>query len=81
MLKFLYDDNQCVEFEWYIFIIFMVLINGVEGIGIGWFCKIFNFDVCEIVNNIRCLMDGEEFLLMFLSYKNFKGIIEELVLN
>lgn len=42
----------------------MVLVNGAEGIGIGWFCKIFNFDVREIVNNIRRLMDGEEFLLM-----------------
>lgn len=42
----------------------MVLINGVEGIGIGWFCKIFNFDVREVVNNIRWFLDGEEFLFM-----------------
>ncbi|KAM5273415.1 DNA topoisomerase 2-alpha [Ctenodactylus gundi] len=80
-LKFLYDDNQRVEPEWYIPIIPMVLINGAEGIGTGWSCKIPNFDVREVVNNIRCLMDGEEPLPMIPSYKNFKGTIEELAPN
>nr|5GWK_A Chain A, DNA topoisomerase 2-alpha [Homo sapiens]5GWK_B Chain B, DNA topoisomerase 2-alpha [Homo sapiens] len=80
-LKFLYDDNQRVEPEWYIPIIPMVLINGAEGIGTGWSCKIPNFDVREIVNNIRRLMDGEEPLPMLPSYKNFKGTIEELAPN
>ncbi|KAK2503893.1 hypothetical protein MC885_011414 [Smutsia gigantea] len=80
-LKFLYDDNQRVEPEWYIPIIPMVLVNGAEGIGTGWSCKIPNFDVREVVNNIRCLMDGEEPLPMLPSYKNFKGTIEELAAN
>ncbi|KAL0597809.1 DNA topoisomerase 2-alpha [Plecturocebus cupreus] len=80
-LKFLYDDNQRVEPEWYIPIIPMVLINGAEGIGTGWSCKIPNFDVREVVNNIRRLMDGEEPLPMLPSYKNFKGTIEELAPN
>ncbi|XP_048221959.1 DNA topoisomerase 2-alpha [Perognathus longimembris pacificus] len=80
-LKFLYDDNQRVEPEWYIPIIPMVLINGAEGIGTGWSCKIPNFDVREVVNNIRRLMDGEEPLPMLPSYKNFKGTIEELASN
>lgn len=80
-LKFLYDDNQRVEPEWYIPIIPMVLINGAEGIGTGWSCKIPNFDIREVVNNIRRLMDGEEPLPMLPSYKNFKGTIEELVPN
>ncbi|XP_036124257.1 DNA topoisomerase 2-alpha [Molossus molossus] len=80
-LKFLYDDNQRVEPEWYIPIIPMVLINGAEGIGTGWSCKIPNFDIREVVNNIRRLMDGEEPLPMLPSYKNFKGTIEELAPN
>ncbi|XP_006156001.1 DNA topoisomerase 2-alpha isoform X1 [Tupaia chinensis] len=80
-LKFLYDDNQRVEPEWYIPIIPMVLVNGAEGIGTGWSCKIPNFDVREVVNNIRRLMDGEELLPMLPSYKNFKGTIEELAPN
>ncbi|XP_075846911.1 DNA topoisomerase 2-alpha [Microtus pennsylvanicus] len=80
-LKFLYDDNQRVEPEWYIPIIPMVLINGAEGIGTGWSCKIPNFDVREVVNNIRRMLDGEEPLPMLPSYKNFKGTIEELASN
>ncbi|XP_064439660.1 DNA topoisomerase 2-alpha [Mirounga angustirostris] len=80
-LKFLYDDNQRVEPEWYIPIIPMVLINGAEGIGTGWSCKIPNFDIREVVNNIRRLMDGEEPLPMLPSYKTFRGTIEELAPN
>ncbi|XP_010618301.1 DNA topoisomerase 2-alpha isoform X3 [Fukomys damarensis] len=80
-LKFLYDDNQRVEPEWYIPVIPMVLVNGAEGIGTGWSCKIPNFDVREVVDNIRRLMDGEEPLPMLPSYKNFKGTIEELAPN
>lgn len=64
VLRFLYDDNQRVEPEWYMPIIPMVLINGAEGIGTGWSCKIPNFDIREVVNNIRRLMDGEEPLPM-----------------
>ncbi|KAM3923871.1 DNA topoisomerase 2-alpha [Leptodactylus fuscus] len=78
VLKFIYDDNQKVEPEWYIPIIPMVLVNGAEGIGTGWSCKIPNYDVREIVNNIRKMLDGEEPQPMLPSYKNFKGVIQEL---
>ncbi|XP_073539488.1 DNA topoisomerase 2-alpha [Phyllobates terribilis] len=78
VLKFIYDDNQKVEPEWYIPIIPMVLVNGAEGIGTGWSCKIPNFDIREIVNNIRKMLDGEEPQHMLPSYKNFKGVIQEL---
>ncbi|KAG8566354.1 hypothetical protein GDO81_013196 [Engystomops pustulosus] len=78
VLKFIYDDNQKVEPEWYIPIIPTVLVNGAEGIGTGWSCKIPNYDVREIVNNIRKMLDGEEPQAMLPSYKNFKGIIQEL---
>ncbi|XP_053219187.1 DNA topoisomerase 2-alpha isoform X1 [Podarcis raffonei] len=81
VLKFLYDDNQRVEPEWYIPIIPMVLINGAEGIGTGWSCKIPNYDVREVVNNIRRMLDGDEPLPMLPSYKNFKGTIDALGQN
>ena len=53
LLKYNFDDNVRIEPEWYIPIIPMVLINGSEGIGTGWSTKIPNYDVREIVNNIR----------------------------
>lgn len=81
LLKFLYDDNQKVEPEWYIPIIPMVLVNGAEGIGTGWACKIPNYDVREIVNNINRMLNHQEPMPMLPSYKNFKGVIHELGQN
>uniref|UniRef100_A0AAQ5XY53 DNA topoisomerase 2 n=1 Tax=Amphiprion ocellaris TaxID=80972 RepID=A0AAQ5XY53_AMPOC len=81
LLKFLYDDNQKVEPEWYIPIIPMVLVNGAEGIGTGWACKIPNYDPREIVNNINRMLNHQEPMPMLPSYKNFKGVIHELGQN
>nr|XP_019946171.1 PREDICTED: DNA topoisomerase 2-beta isoform X1 [Paralichthys olivaceus] len=81
LLKFLYDDNQKVEPEWYIPIIPLVLVNGAEGIGTGWACKIPNYDIREIVNNINRMLNHQDPLPMLPSYKNFKGVIHELGQN
>ncbi|KAK9526135.1 hypothetical protein VZT92_014850, partial [Zoarces viviparus] len=81
LLKFLYDDNQKVEPEWYIPIIPMVLVNGAEGIGTGWACKIANYDTREIVNNIYRMLNHQDPLPMLPRYKNFKGVIHELGQN
>ncbi|XP_002737286.1 DNA topoisomerase 2-alpha [Saccoglossus kowalevskii] len=77
----LFDDNQRIEPEWYCPIIPMVLVNGAEGIGTGWSTKIANYDVREIVANIRLMIDGEEPLPMLPSYKGYKGAIEEIEAN
>ncbi|XP_041029366.1 DNA topoisomerase 2-alpha isoform X1 [Carcharodon carcharias] len=81
LLKYQDDDNQRVEPEWYIPIIPMVLVNGADGIGTGWACKIPNYDVREIVNNIRRMLDGDDPVPMLPNYKNFKGTIFELGTN
>uniref|UniRef100_A0A3Q3NNP3 DNA topoisomerase 2 n=1 Tax=Labrus bergylta TaxID=56723 RepID=A0A3Q3NNP3_9LABR len=81
LLKFLFDDNQKVEPEWYIPIIPMVLVNGAEGIGTGWACKIPNYDTREIVNNINRLLNNQDPLPMLPSYKGFKGLLHELGQN
>uniref|UniRef100_A0A667ZNP7 DNA topoisomerase 2 n=1 Tax=Myripristis murdjan TaxID=586833 RepID=A0A667ZNP7_9TELE len=81
LLKFLFDDNQKVEPEWYIPIIPMVLVNGAEGIGTGWACKIPNYSPREIVNNINRMLNHQDPLPMLPSYKNFKGVIHELGQN
>ncbi|XP_078465385.1 DNA topoisomerase 2-alpha-like [Lampetra planeri] len=78
LLKFLWDDNQRVEPEWYCPIIPLVLVNGSDGIGTGWASRIPNHNPREIINNIRRLLDGEEPLPMLPWYKNFKGSIDEL---
>ncbi|CAL1584231.1 unnamed protein product [Knipowitschia caucasica] len=81
LLKFLFDDNQKVEPEWYIPILPLVLVNGAEGIGTGWACRIPNYDPREIVNNINRMLKHQDPLPMLPSYKGFKGIIHELGQN
>jgi len=71
LLKFLYDDNQKVEPEWYIPIIPMVLVNGAEGIGTGWACKLPNYDPREIVTNIHRMLKHEEPLPMVSQHPYF----------
>ena len=36
----------------------MVLINGADGIGTGWSTKIPNYDIREVVANLRRMLDG-----------------------
>nr|KAG5713710.1 hypothetical protein BaRGS_024337 [Batillaria attramentaria] len=78
LLRHLYDDNQRIEPEWYCPIVPMVLINGADGIGTGWSTRIPNYDVREVVANLKRLLDGLDPLPMVPSFKNFRGTIEEL---
>lgn len=75
LLKFLYDDNQKVEPEWYIPIIPLVLVNGAEGIGTGWACKIPNYDAREIVNNINRMLNHQDPLPMVNSLSRKEAFI------
>ena len=67
ILKYLQDDNQWVEPQWYIPIIPMVLVNGADGIGTGWMTKIPNYNPREIVQMIFDI----NMLLMIDSILNF----------
>jgi DNA gyrase/topoisomerase IV subunit A len=64
LLKSNFDDNLKIEPEWYCPIIPMVLVNGAEGIGMGWSTKIPNFDVREIIANLKRMLDGDDPLPM-----------------
>ena len=75
LLNFLDDDNQRIEPEWYMPIIPMVLVNGIEGIGTGWSTKIPNHNPRDIVSNIRLMMQEREPKPMIPWYKNFKGSV------
>lgn len=75
LLKFLDDDNQRIEPEWYIPILPMVLVNGCEGIGTGWSTKIPNHNPRDVVANLRSMMQGNEPKPMMPFYKNFRGQI------
>ena len=56
ILNFLVEDNQMIEPEWYCPIIPMALVNGADGIGTGYSTKIPNFDVRELAQYIRDML-------------------------
>ena len=66
-LKVCYEDGRPVEPVHYIPVIPMVLVNGAEGIGTGWSTKVPNYDVKEIIANIRRMIVNEAPLPMVFS--------------
>ena len=55
-----FDDNQKIEPGWYCPIVPMVLVNGAEGIGTGWSTKLPNYDVREVVANLKRMLCDED---------------------
>ncbi|KAK9479633.1 DNA topoisomerase [Lipomyces japonicus] len=78
VLNYLTDDDKSIEPEWYLPIIPMILVNGADGIGTGWSTSIPNYNPMDIVQNIRRLMDGQDFVSMDPWYRNWHGTIERL---
>ena len=60
VLNFLVEDNQMIEPEWYCPIIPMALVNGADGIGTGYSTKIPNFDVRQLAQYIKDLLQDRE---------------------
>ncbi|KAJ3222418.1 DNA topoisomerase 2 [Clydaea vesicula] len=77
ILKYLNDDGQNIEPEWYIPILPMILMNGCDGIGTGWSTSMPNYNPRDIVENIFLLMEGKEPKPMCPYYRGFKGTIEK----
>lgn len=78
LLKYLTEDNQKIEPEWYAPIIPMVLVNGAEGIGTGWSTKIVNYNPRDIIDNLKRLIRDEPPKDMLPWFKNFRGTMEQL---
>uniref|UniRef100_A0AC34QUD2 DNA topoisomerase 2 n=1 Tax=Panagrolaimus sp. JU765 TaxID=591449 RepID=A0AC34QUD2_9BILA len=78
VLRFLFEENQRIEPEWYCPVIPNVLINGADGIGTGWSTHVPNFNPRDIVANIRRLINDEPQKPMLPWYKHFRGTIVQL---
>merc|ERR1712045_144683 len=72
ILKYIQEDNQWVEPEWYIPILPMVLVNGADGIGTGWMTKIPNYNPRDIVKNLKRMLEGKDPKDMVPWFKNFR---------
>jgi DNA topoisomerase-2 len=75
VLKYVVDDGQTVEPEFYSPIVPMILINGAEGIGTGFSCYVPPFDPEAVKHNILCGLDQVPMIAMKPHFKGFKGKI------
>ncbi|KAG2773761.1 hypothetical protein JG687_00009489 [Phytophthora cactorum] len=76
-LKYLNEDGQSIEPEWYIPIIPMVLVNGSDGIGTGWSSSVPNYNPVDIIKGLRQMINGEETTPLTPWYRGFTGHIVE----
>ena len=75
VLKYVVDDGEKVEPEFYAPVIPMLLVNGAEGIGTGFSCYVPPYDPEVIKHNILCALDQVAMAPMKPYFKGFKGKI------
>ena len=75
LLTYNVDDGQSVEPIYYLPIIPLVLINGMNGIGTGFSSHVPQYSVEEVTKNIKRKINKEEYDEMNPSYKGFTGKI------
>lgn len=75
ILKYLDDDGNKVEPEFYVPILPMILVNGSQGVGTGFSTFIPCYNPIEIVNNLLNKIDGKEMVQLKPWYRGFTGDI------
>ena len=73
VLKYVMDDGQQVEPEFYTPIVPMILVNGAEGIGTGFSCYVPPYDIEIVKHNIQCALDQVAMVPMVPHFKGFRG--------
>jgi DNA topoisomerase-2 len=82
ILSYLEDDGQTIEPEFYTPIIPMILINGSEGIGMGYSSEVVSYHPKKIIEYLRGLLNNakvgecDEESTFFPYYEGFQGKIE-----
>lgn len=77
LLKYLEEDGDPIEPEYYVPVIPFLLVNGSSGIGTGFSTSIPAYNPKDVVNNVKLLIDGKEMTPMIPWYRDFKGSIME----
>ena len=77
ILNYLDDDGTPVEPEYYIPILPMILINGAEGIGTGFSTQVLPYNPLDLIDNIKCMMEGKPLKDLKPYFHGFKGKITQ----
>ncbi|KAI8647477.1 DNA topoisomerase [Parasitella parasitica] len=73
LLNYLIEENKPIEPEWFVPVLPMILVNGADGIGMGWSTNVPNYDPREIIENLIRIMNDEEIVPMRPWFRGFKG--------
>lgn len=77
LLEYEEQDGDYFEPKYYLPIIPTVLINPISGIAIGFACEIQPYNIIDIIENIRLILDNKDPKKILPYFKNFKGEIKE----
>ena len=72
------DDGILVEPKYYVPIIPMILVNGMNGIGTGFSTSVPKYDIIDIIRNMKRKINNKAYLSMAPSFNNFKGTVIKL---
>jgi DNA topoisomerase-2 len=76
LLKFMMDDGDKVEPEYYVPILPMILVNGTTGIGTGYSTDVPMHNPLDVIAGIEALMEDREPERLKPWYRGFTGKIE-----
>ena len=80
ILNYKDDDGKLVEPEYYLPIIPMILVNGGKGIGTGFSMDVQQYNVKDIINNLKDRLNKSKELTKIKSYyEGFKGTVKEIL--
>lgn len=74
-LKYLYDDEQRIEPEYYLPILPVILINGSQGIGTGFASKVLSYNPKDIKSDIINILKNKKRKPLIPWYNGFTGDI------
>merc|ERR1719353_2656776 len=77
VVDYLDEEGQSIEPAWYCPILPTVLVNGADGIGVGWSTFLPNFNPRDLIRNIRKMLRGQKMQEMMPWYRGFKGSINQ----
>ena len=74
-LTYLKDDGKPIEPEYYLPTMPMILVNGAEGIGTGFSCKVPPHNPMDVKENLKRFIRGESLKPMKPWFRGFKGTV------
>lgn len=77
IVKYIFDEGEYIEPEYYIPVIPTILVNGALGLGTGWSTKIPMWDVHDIIKYMKNVLQNKPVNKINYHYNNFQGEIIE----